>query len=248
VSVIIDLVLEIRIMTPFERARASVTAAVLAAFAADGDLAHWLTDTNSDRPSREGQAVLVRLLGNLNTGWLPQLLSTRDSGEAQGIVGEALVVVVRAHDGAAPTRQDFAYKLADQIVNQGVRRINRSTQRMDPATPEMIEALPQAITEPTELSISPQERARYRELLLAVLRENTRKNEVATPEIVLAVYDIWEEAMEYVRETLGDARAKPTSQPVKQLIADRLKLPVTTVDTAIKRYKNAVHRQMKRDP
>jgi len=218
-----------------------VLAAVHATFDSDAQLQAWLNEFNSgpSELTEEAGLVLNRFLSNLESGWVSSMLINEDRSEESGVIAEAVMAEIRAVGGDSATRKVFAYQLASRIVNQGIRPLNRSAKRLEPhpaidafaalATPEL--------SLPSELDCE-----RYDRAVEALLAKASRSNEVATPQVTMAVKQVWEEAMRAVDAELGGAKAKPMSAAVKQKIAERLQLPLTTVEAAMKRYQRAVRR------
>lgn len=228
-------------MSPFDSALRKVVAAVHQAFKSDDQMDHWLSALNTldSAHKHETEATLKRLLNNLGTGWVSTMLVNEDPNEEGGVLAEAVIAEAREYAERPLTRSAFAYRLADRIVNKGIRPLNRSARRLEPHP--AVDAFLQLSTA-AEFPVSEADWARYDKAVAALLERETRSNEVATARITMDVARAWEDALRLVDAELGGARAKPMSAAVKQMLADRLGLPVSTVEAAMKRYKRAIQR------
>jgi hypothetical protein len=82
--------------------------------------------------------------------------------------------------------------------------------------------------------------ARHDEPIAAFLKREANSPEEA--KAIISVAQVWEDALRAVDAELGGANARPMSAAVKQVIASRLGLSITRVDTAMHRLKHAVRR------
>jgi hypothetical protein len=228
-------------MSQFYSALKRVFAAVHSEFDSDEQLSKWLSDLNAECAANaaDAEAGLNRLLSNLGTGWVSSMLVNEDRAEEHGVLAEAVMTEIRGFAGSTVTRSVFSYRLASRIVNRGIRPLNRSARRLEP-NPAIDAFLQSSVRD--ETTLSEEDYARYDRMVAALLEKETRSNEVATARITMDVKRVWEDALRAVDAELGGANARPMSAAVKQVIASRLGVPVTTVEAAMKRYKRAVKR------
>ena len=232
-------------MNRFSSALVRAVAGVHKAFDSDAQFADWLLDLNAEQSTNvDTEPRLFQLLKNLETGWVSSMLFNEERQEESGILAEAVLTEVRSSAGQDVTRSVFAYRLASRIVNKSIRPLNHWASRVEahPAIETVVDhsTIPHA-------AVSTHDSARYDRAVEALLSRETRSNEVATAKVTMAVKRVWGEALQSVDQELGGAKAMPMSSAVKEKISERLGLPVSTVEAAMKRYKRAITRLRMRE-
>ena len=226
-------------MSKFSLALGRTITAVHKVFETDHAIQTWVVVINSsdeyssDRTSNHKLSVL---LGELRTGWVSNLLHNEDRSEEAGVIAEAITVVVRGADPSTLTRLDFSYTLTRQILERGVRPLNRTSRAVDPECP-WEEPLIDETADPQALSDADTER--LDNLMLHIMSGRRPKNEVVDPPTVLSIKNAWLGAIKFVEQKEGKAAAQPMSLSVKIKIASDLGLDVKTVEAGMKRLKRA---------
>lgn len=216
--------------------------AVFACFESESNFISWVETMESAYSRvRAGDDKLRELLNRLCGSWLTRLCDG-DATEATGILDEAVVHALRGDEACRASRRQFSYCLADNILNKGVRRFQSSL-----PTVTACHQLRANNATPAALDLTIDQREKIDQLLISYLSARQPNNEVATPEVVIAVKNAWKLAIDEVELEKGPRAAKPFAMAVKEKIAAELDVEVRVVEAAMKRLRRAILKQPERE-